>query len=361
MVNIQERGQGSNRPVQGNNGSGRSKSSGSNQGPNASRPERGSAASQGPVPGKGLGQVFLLGGLALGAAGAALILVPEKLPKGAEIVSKLQSQGLGGLSLGLAGGVFIALGLTLRSIANAQWEALTRLGQPREMKVPHSLLSMADDQGKIRIAMGNMQTELLANKTRQDSIMGALGGIASSVQSEQSQANAMFRLAASLDQLGARLEQRLQGQQNALRETLQEVSSTVYRQREEVMKSIEGIRTEVHSAEAAAREAGQVYQESEALESSQAAPFEDDLGYEEVAEETSSEDDLQVQVTFEEEPSLGLLNEFDEMGHFHGDEEIEAPNAPLPSPNPTGTWPPTSDMTSTDSGSITFDGTNPYG
>ncbi len=281
-----------------------------------------------PVSIGGLGLLIVLGGTAITAVGVALTVAVDRVPRGEWIAAKLGEAGLASGALAATGLVLATVGLAMRSMARAHHKALSRASIPREPKPPQQLLTLTEDQSKIRMAMGNVQAELLANKARQDSILDVLRDVSGFVHNEQAQANAMFRLAASLDQLGARIEQRLKNQQESMQTRIEEVATTIEESRQGLMQAISELARELRTSNRAPLPA-RTYASNEETETE----YEDDLGWEESAD-SSDGDEFVIEVELEEAaPELGLLDEFDEMGNMR---DNPSPPAPLPRSGGTG-------------------------
>jgi hypothetical protein len=166
-------------------------------------------------------EFLLLGtGLAQFLTGAALIIVPSALPQYAWIVHSLARRGVTGLPLYVGGVVLTGLWLSTRS------------NRTRAMAVRESAASAAGAIEKLAGEVGHLGDGLQGLRIEFVYLKDAL-----QTQSERAQTNtntssdnagdAMFRLAASLDQVGARLEERFNSSHRELGQALQSVSTTV--------------------------------------------------------------------------------------------------------------------------------------
>lgn len=169
----------------------------------------------------GFAEFLLLGtGLAQFLTGAALIIVPSALPQYAWIVHSLARRGVTGLPLYVGGVVLTGLWLSTRS------------NRTRAMAVRESAASAAGAIEKLASEVGHLGDGLQGLRIEFVYLKDAL-----QTQSEHAQSNtnttadnagdAMFRLAASLDQLGARLEARFNAGHRELGQALQAVTGTV--------------------------------------------------------------------------------------------------------------------------------------
>jgi hypothetical protein len=166
--------------------------------------------------------LLLATGLAQFLTGAAMILVPSALPQYAWIVHSLARRGITGLPLYVGGVVLTGLWLSTRS------------NRARAMAVHETSASAAGTIEKLAGEVGHLGDGLQGLRIEFVYLKDAL-----QTQSERAQTNTntnttqdnagdgMFRLAASLDQLGARLEERLIGGHRELGQALQAVSTTV--------------------------------------------------------------------------------------------------------------------------------------
>ena len=190
------------------------------------------------------------------------------------------------------------------------------------------IFRLVEELSQVRGALGNVQTELLANKQRQDSILESIQSVTTKNKSTEGDSNAMFRLAASLDQLGARIEERLKHQGQSFESRLSDVTTSVVRAQQEVTEAVDQVKTTVSRVaseiEVVKQQeqylANQISTLSQPAPPSQVAPVaanfsqetedspeftQDDFGFvEEQTKPESSEEDLHVYVELEEEVAL---------------------------------------------------------
>ena len=345
--------------------------------------------------------VLFTAGFAMSAIGATLVVQPSFIPHSDWIAQKLGELGVTGFPLCVGGVSVFCLGFVSRLIA----QSTRALAQPEESNVENLIGQTVDDLSKVRNAMGNVQIELLANKSRQDSIIQSLmdlGRNKDDGEGDSAQANAMFRLAASLDQLGGRIDERLRGQSGELKTSMHEMATSFMGSQQQlfdaladVSQAVEDFRTELEQSSNATNdesfapseelppieghdapqdECGQETSSFEGQdnfdEPEDQGHYEDDLGYEEQAE--SSDEDMQIFVELEEEPqqeeapstayaqaeptpeadssTLGILDQMDDHGVMQdpSSEVQNQPPGPLPSSNegsglrmsPQDAWPP---------------------
>lgn len=302
---------------------------------------------------------LVLSGLVVALAGVFLILPPSFLPHGEWIATRLLRAGVMPGSLLAAGFGAFCLGL----VASRQARFTNAVLENTDSDVPESFETLRSDLLKIRTAMGNVQTELLANQQRQDSMIRSIQDLHREEPEEDRNANAMFRLAASLDQLGARIEERLKSQNATLDHKLSEVTSALQSSQSDMSQGLDEVLNQILEI-AAAPPTGQVA--APAPTSNGAHPespeefhsAQDDFGYEEPEASGDDDDDMHVYVELEEdrpeaetpqpaESALGILDEIDDFGMVREPEPTEPEPTPLrmADPNrmsPRDDWPPQS-------------------
>lgn len=335
------------------------------------------------TPSGASGYFLFLFGLAVAAFGYGLVQPPAAVPHADWIATKFARMGIYGVP-------FIASGLTIFCFGFVQ-RLQARVGRSlsfsEDSEVAPEVERLACELGQVRNALGNVQTELLANKERQDSMLESISAVTAKKQGGESDSNAMFRLAASLDQLGARIEERLKLQGQSFEGCLQDVTTAVVRCQQEVTDAVDNV---VHSVETCSRDIQEV-KEREPVVVQQVAPVEtcapvqsqfvepqqtqqpefteDDLGFQE-ADERCSDEDMQIFVELEEEAPepvqepapavpqdspLGILDSLDDYGSMVEPAPQEAqnestlrmasePNSALPGQEPMSpseqAWPP---------------------
>ena len=318
--------------------------------------------------------LFLLG-LGVAAFGYGLVQPPAAVPHADWIATKFARMGIYGVP-------FIAAGLTIFCFGFVQ-RLQARVGRSLSQGTTNDnsgeVERLAHELGQVRAALGNVQTELLANKQRQDSMLESIQTVTAKKKDGEGDSNAMFRLAASLDQLGARIEERLKLQGQSFESCLQDVTTSVVRAQQEVTEAVDQV---VSSVDSCGREiqtcAGDIQelkqrepvvvqapQPTESFtqtttqtvedcaptvaQTTQPEFVEDDLGYEECDETPNAEEDLQIFVELEEteetvaaveepapampqESSLGILDSLDDYGTMV-EPPVETPAEPTQNQN----------------------------
>lgn len=170
-------------------------------------------------PASGFGGLAWAGFLCLlGTAG--LMFGGRLIPPQADVLQRVQSHGLTpGLLLACAG-VMFASHLASRWVGRH----LAALGDRAEQDF--ALEQIAADLAQTRSSLQELRVEFVYLK-ESVSVLGRDLPVQIGEASENSTRDAMYRLAASLDQLGARLEQRIRSQQGALEEGLQDLRLTI--------------------------------------------------------------------------------------------------------------------------------------
>ena len=301
---------------------------------------------------------LFLSGLVVAAAGVFLIQPPSYLPHGEWIATKLLRAGVMPGSLLVGGFVAFCLGFVVNRQARFTNAVLGGSGSD----VPESFDKIQGDLRKIRTAMGNVQAELLANQQRQDSMIQSIQGLRTEEPDDDQNANAMFRLAASLDQLGARIEERLKSQNSTLDSKLSEVTSALQSSQNDMSEGLDEVLNQILEISASVPEPSESthiessHQEPESFPETpqEFTPEQDDFGYEE-PEASHDAEEMRVYVDLEEEQetheaqtaesTLGILDEIDDFGMVREPEPTEPEPTPLrmADPNrmsPRDDWPP---------------------
>jgi len=158
--------------------------------------------------GSGPGGLLLVAGFGMTAAGTALALLPRFAPQFDWSVRNLASQGVTGGSIAVGGCVLLALGLAAR----AQARFFRTAGEPSDadLLLEHVANELTDIRSDIRDT--NLRVSQVKDETR--GLFEAVQARETMDTTDHQTADATYRLAASLDQLGARIEQRL-GSQDA--------------------------------------------------------------------------------------------------------------------------------------------------
>jgi hypothetical protein len=179
-----------------------------------------SAARPQPRRRSGDAATLSLVGLAVFGAGLALLVVPHLSWKGAKIAESLGNLGLQGGTLLVGGMSLLGLALVRRAMDSSRASAASE----------DTLLleQVATDLVQLRGAMAEIGEETSAVRAALEE-MRERAEAEAAAESSDSQTDAIFRLAASLDQLGARIEQRLDAQHTALRDGLDEIDTLLAR------------------------------------------------------------------------------------------------------------------------------------
>jgi len=182
--------------------------------------------------------MLLVAGLAFAAVGAGLSFGSRFSWKLLQIQSGLDSLGIHGGTLLMGGLALAALSLLRRSLSalgskpeDLRDDALlleqvaTDMVQMRNA-LTHVQRVSSDLHEELRSVRGDVQAQAAAVAAASAASAASAAASAPS-SSEPGREDAIYRLAASLDQLGARIEQRLKAQYAAVQESLEEVSSTL--------------------------------------------------------------------------------------------------------------------------------------
>lgn len=160
------------------------------------------------------------GGLLAAAGGVFLGLGAHFLPAQAHLIQQIHSRGVNaGVLFGTAA-LLLGVGIVARRIGRG----LDLLADREEERFVQE--QIASDIAQSRASLQELRVEFVYLKDA----LGTLGRdlpTRLSEASENSTRDAMYRLAASLDQVGARLEQRIRSQQGTLEETLRELHSSL--------------------------------------------------------------------------------------------------------------------------------------
>lgn len=248
------------------------------------------------APEKNVGATLALlgGGLALTAAGCALIGLPALSRDYAWITNNFSKHGITGAPVALTGIVLCGLWIATRT----RREAPAPVVEPAENLL---LEQLASDMAQARGGMQDLRVEFVYLK---DAVQSAAAQKQMEANSGDDPQAAVFRLAASMDQLAGRLEHRLKAQDAALHEALGQLKTATA----ETSTRVDELRAHIEQG----IQAAQIASEAEAFD-----------GEDEVEIETGfepHEDDLAVYVELEEQnagPDLGLLNQLDDFGALH--------------------------------------------
>lgn len=194
----------------------------------------------------GVGTLLSWLGMFSAFVGVVLCAAPKVSWKLGQISEGFKYLGIEGGTLVMGGLVLFALGMLRRAqIADREEEADDRL---LVEQVAADLLQVRDSLEEV-----NGGTSQLAKEMR--ALQGQVAEVAQ-VQAAQPQQQpqqsgvgeeAIFRLAASLDQLGARMEQRLKSQYGAMQDSLEELNGVVLAVRKNMQEMLEAAASEQHA------------------------------------------------------------------------------------------------------------------
>ncbi len=164
--------------------------------------------------------LYSLAGLIAGAGGLLCAFGPQFLPAQAEFFARVAARGITSGALWCVAAVMFALSMLARALGRN----LEALGQTED----NSLLieQVAMDLAQTRSSMQELRVEFVYLKEYITNLGRDLPAQIATAN-ESTTRDAMYRLAASLDQVGARLEQRIRTQHGTLEGTLQEVQQSL--------------------------------------------------------------------------------------------------------------------------------------
>lgn len=175
------------------------------------------------------GTLLFLFGFGMAAAGLAMAAAPNLSWSLAKIAAKLASMGLGAGTFFVGGITLVGLGLVARSVASAAHQASDDGGELSLM-----LEQLASEQASIHAAQSRLDQRVAAlakaSESRSLQIAQALQQSSSSSESDSGDGettNAVWRLAASLDQLAARIDRGLEDHGDRMAELASETERMV--------------------------------------------------------------------------------------------------------------------------------------
>jgi hypothetical protein len=258
--------------------------------------------------------LLLLAGGSLAIAGIALELVPEFAHDYTWIVNGFAKHGITGMPLALCGLIFLGLCVVSRARDKADQRTAELRRREREAKEGASdqtllLEQLASDLALTRGGMQELRVEFVYLKDMVQSAQKQAVDPTTGLDEAQA---AIFRLAASMDQLGGRIEQRLKSQDAVFHEVVAalraEIAMTNSSLSELRLRIEQGIQDATSSSLGRTVEGGV----DEVDFSEVGEDYEIDLatGYE------AHPDDLHVEVELEQPASngLGLLDDLDDQG-----------------------------------------------
>jgi hypothetical protein len=246
--------------------------------------------------------------------GAALVALPLIAQQYAWISAGFAKHGVHGAPVALFGSVLFGLWIVTRSRGAADLddaEQSARESEKSESESDQALLleQIASDLAIARGGMQELRVEFVYLKDAVQNVQQE--GVDPTTGINEAQA-AIFRLAASMDQLGGRLDQRLRAQDSAVHEVMNLLRSEL----SQTATSLMDLRLSIEQGIASA--SGPVLTPERYI----ADGHEDQVDFSEVDETgiepgyRPSPDDLEVEVELEEDRAdgLGLLDELDDLG-----------------------------------------------
>ena len=273
----------------------------------------------GPDRSTGGSWLLFMGGLGLVLFGAALVTVPLVAQPLAWISAGFAKHGVQGAPAALAGIVMFGLWIATRALAASRRDDSTRAQELEEQRKQAAdqarlLEQVASDLALTRGGMQELRVEFVYLKDQVQSAQRE--GVDPTTGVDEAQA-AIFRLAASMDQLGGRLDQRLRAQDTAvhevmglLRSEISQTTASLTELRSRIEQGIEAASTSVHDRG--------VHLDGGPLDGGQL----DEVDFGEIDEidvasgYVAADDDLMVEVELEPDGArgLGLLDELDDLG-----------------------------------------------
>lgn len=172
-------------------------------------PPSSSSASSAPV-GRGPGGLLTVAGLGMAAAGTALAALPRFAPQFDWSVRNLASEGVMGGTFAVGGCLLIAMGLAARAQSRFFRAASER--SDADLLLEHIAGELTDIRSEIRDT--NQRVGYVRDETR--GLFEAVQAREGMDSADNDTMDATFRMAASLDQLGARIDQRMQARDAAI-------------------------------------------------------------------------------------------------------------------------------------------------
>jgi hypothetical protein len=271
----------------------------------------------------GPASLLITGGVLLWIGAAALMTLPGFIPQYTWIFRHAAKHGITSGPLMLFGLCLCGLGFIARAIAapkDEQEESQQRLRFDQ----------LASELALVRQGIDSSCADLATVRSTTQSALELAQAEQANAASENRQ-DAIFRLAASLDQLGARIDQRVQVQQTAVQASIQELTRSISTMQDQVR--------ELAASRPAMSSASQLM--GRAIEMRNTHPNERSaIGMERVSAGSS--------LTSGSEGSLGLLDKLDDFGALHtspdsprlqiahdaprgrGLADVDGPPAPLP-------------------------------
>lgn len=224
-------------------------------------PVKKSARKKPRVRGGGYAALLLLAGLALVAGGLGLCLADQFSWQLVKVRRMVAPYGLHGMPLALTGVVVLSAALAGRAAVRASKSVLTGLSSHDEVDQLELLAGqLATDMANVRHALARIGETVAAVAANQNQLVAQVSEMSTTPQGPE-QREGLFRLAASLDKLGAQMDERLHGLDAKIREKIDHVAQSIDTARSAMEGRLSSHATSVFGREAAApqRPAGIVY------------------------------------------------------------------------------------------------------
>jgi hypothetical protein len=239
--------------------------------------------------------VLILFGLLCIVGGAALSILPRFSWKAEQVLSGFDHLGIHGGAVAIGGMVLVGLGLVRRQLGNQGGPGASYDDLLFEQVAADIVLTRGGLE-RLQDLTSDMQSEL-SNLSREVSRLASQPAPQPVVTGGNE--DALFGLAASLDKLGARLEQRLKAQHDALQTNLEQMSESLMNTRSELEASYA---SQLASAQALAQAPAQAPEQAP-------APAPAEVAYSQPQEVRATVEDPVAEAS-----SLGLLDSLDDFG-----------------------------------------------
>jgi hypothetical protein len=274
--------------------------------------------------GGGPGGILIGAGVLLWIGAGALMSVPNLMPQYAWVFKHAAKHGITSGPLILIGLCLIGVGLVARAMK-------LRTDDQEESQQRLQFDQLASGLAFVREGLDESRAELTRVLEATDAVLQLAQNEQASAMA-QNQQDAIFRMAASLDQMGAHLDQRLQAQQVQLKDSLQELSQSITA----IQKEMKEHASSKPTAASAARIVGRTLELKNARSQGKGASM-------------TERSPNPAGVSSGSEGSLGLLDTLDDYGAMHTKDapgrmqsgssddhnlhildDMDGPSAPLP-------------------------------
>lgn len=161
---------------------------------------------------------LLVAGVLMVLTGVALVVLPTVLPAHAWIARSLANRGVTALPIAISGVMLFGLSLTSR-LSRAQFLAAMRSNQDDSPSIDH----LANQVAHLGDGLQALRIEFVYLK---DVVQSGVDRVQSAAPPENS-SDAVYRLAASLDQVGMRIEERFLAGHREVSEALRAITSAI--------------------------------------------------------------------------------------------------------------------------------------